>query len=141
MINVKKQAIFRKARARRFAIQAIYQYLISNDEIDNISEQFRKREVTTDFDNIFFSNTITNIAKSQKDFEEKISPFLDRDINSLGFVERAILLVAYFELTTKSAPVPVIINEAIMLAKKFGAEDSHKFINAVLDKINKKILN
>ncbi len=138
MINAKREAIIKKARARGLIVQAVYQYLIAPEGAQNISKQFMEREITRDFDRLFFDDALTTIITSQENFEEKISPFLDRDINSLGYVERAILLIAYFEFKSKSAPAPVIINEAIILAKKFGAEDSHKFINGVLDRINKK---
>ena len=124
-----------KQRARELALQSIYQWLISNDDISEIEKQFLEREKSK-FSKYFFSNLITNIPKNIELLNDLIKPYLDRDLEELGNVEHAILYIAAYEMKFNiEIAYKVIINEAIEMAKNFGAEGSYKMINTVLDKL------
>lgn len=138
--NVKKrtvaqQANVARARARRFAMQAVYQHLLTGDSYADIAQQVSEREADKDYDTFFFSDIIEGVAEFTDHFNHQLSTFVNRPIVQLDYVEHAILLVASYELNGRSTPPKVAINEAIVIAKKFGSDDSHKFINGVLDKL------
>lgn len=134
-----QQANVDKARARRFAMQAVYQHLMTSASYADIAAQVTEREAETSYDTFFFSDIIEGVSEFGTNFEQQLAPFLDRPFESLDYVERAILLVAAFELNHKITPPKVAINEGIVIAKKFGGDDSHKFINGVLDKLYKSL--
>lgn len=133
--RVAQQANVARARARRFAMQAVYQHLLTNDSYADISEQVTQREADKDFDAFFFSDIIEGVAEFGQQFDTQLAPLLSRPIEQLDYVEHAILLVAAYELNSQKTPPKVAINEAIVIAKKFASDDSHKFINGVLDKL------
>ncbi len=136
--EVKREATIRRARARRYAMQAVYQYLLNQDEsLMEVGQQFKEKDDVEKIDIYFFGEIIDGITEYQSNFELQLEPFLDRKVSELDTVERAILLVGTYEMNAKTTPIKVAINEAIVLAKKFAGDDSHKYINGVLDKINK----
>lgn len=137
-VDVKRQATIDKARARRFAMQAVYQILMTDYEADEVMAQLYEREGQS-FDTYFFEELVGESIKHRENLEAQLTPLLDRKITSLDKVEHAILLVGAYEINSKVTPLPVAINEAVVLAKKFGGEDSHKFINGVLDRLKKQI--
>ncbi len=124
-----------RARARRYAMQAVYQHLLTEEKFSEIASQVKEREKERDYDQFFFSDIIEGIATYGDNFRTQITPFLNRPLAQLDYVEHAILLVACYELNSGGTPPKVAINEAIILAKKFGGDDSHKFINGVLDNV------
>ncbi|MPV85290.1 transcription antitermination factor NusB [Ostreibacterium oceani] len=138
-LTVQQLATIRKARARRFAMQAVYSQLISTEGFDEVVTQTKQRISDEDYDTDFLDEILQGIATQQAHFESQLTPFLDRSIAQLGVIEHAILLVGAYELNGKVTPHKVAINEAIVLAKKFGAEDSYKYINGVLDKLYKSL--
>jgi len=146
----------KRRKARSFAIQAIYQWQMTQDDIANIEHHFLAEIADKespmmveladgvedlklgDMDRPYFSSLITGVALNSDKLDELMKPYLARKIEELDQVEKAILRLALYEMTiSKSVPPKVAINEAIELAKAFGGEDSHKFINAVLDKVIK----
>jgi len=133
--TVAQQAHVDKARARRFAMQAVYQHLLTQDALAEIAPQIEEREARRSFDRYFFADIVKGIAQFEANFDHQLAPLLNRPIAQLDLIEHAILLVAAYEFNQATTPPKVIINEAIVIAKKFGSEDSHKFINAVLDKL------
>lgn len=133
--TVAQQANIARARARRFAMQAVYQHLLTNDSYTEICEQVKQRESDKHFDAFFFSDIIEGVAEFSNQFNTQLAPLLSRPIEQLDYVEHAILLVATYELNSSRTPPKVVINEAIILAKKFASDDSHKFVNGVLDKL------
>lgn len=137
--SVAQQANVAKARARRFAMQAVYQHLLTGDDYAAIAAQVGDREANKDYDTHFFAEIIAAVAEFGDNFNTQLKPFINRPIAQLDYVERAILLVAAFELNSGSTPPKVAINEAIIIAKKFGGDDSHKFINGVLDRLYKSL--
>lgn len=137
--TVAQQANVSRARARRFAMQAVYQHLLTGDTYADIARQVSEREVDKDYDEFFFSEIIEGISEFGDNFDKQLTPFVNRPIPQLDVVEHAILLVAAYELNSSGTPPKVAINEAIVIAKKFASDDSHKFINSVLDKLYKSL--
>lgn len=125
-----------RRRAREFALQGIYQSLLSGNSISQIEDHI---EHATGFDKadreLFISlirGTLGNIEGLQAEF----APFIHREVHELSPVERAILLLATHELKHSiETPYRVVINEAIELAKSYGGTDGHRFVNGVLDKL------
>ena len=124
-----------KQRSRARVVQAIYQWLVSGEDIKKIEQQFLNQKEGK-ISKAFFSNLLLNIPKKIAVLEDIISPSLDRDIDELGPTEKAILYLGVYELKFQlEVPYKVVINESIELAKLYGAEGSFKLINSSLDKI------
>lgn len=145
-----------RRKARSFAIQAIYQWQMTQADIAEIEHHFLAEIADkespmmlelggddpqlklADMDQAYFSSLITGVALNSEKLDQAMTPYLARKIDELDQVEKAILRLALYEMTiSKAVPPKVAINEAIELAKAFGGEDSHKFVNAVLDKVIK----
>lgn len=139
--TVSQQANVARARARRFAMQAVYQHLLTGDTFATIAGQVKMREVDIDFDTFFFDEIMEGVSEFAENFDTQLTPFINRPLAQLDVVEHAILLVGAFELNQRITPPKVAINEAIVIAKKFGADDSHKFVNGVLDKLYQSLKN
>ncbi len=137
-MDVKRQATINKARARRFAMQAVYQVLLSECSASEAIRDLYEREGQA-FDTDFFETLVEHIIDNQTNLETQLAPLLDRKVSDLDKVEHAILLVGSYELNSQLTPAPVAINEAVVLAKKFGGEDGHKFVNGVLDKLRQQL--
>ncbi|MFV2060607.1 MAG: transcription antitermination factor NusB [Gammaproteobacteria bacterium] len=126
----------KRSRARRYAVQALYQWQLSGLDIDEIKKQFYEEHNFKKVDAKFFDEVIYKIPSLIAELENKIAPHLSRAYDEIDPIERGILLLGSYELAFRpDVPYRVVINEAIELAKTFGAEDAHKFINGVLDKI------
>lgn len=124
-----------KQRSRARAVQAIYQWLVSGENIKKIEHQFLNQKEGK-ISKAFFSNLIINITKNITVLDEIVQPSIDRDIGELGPTEKAILYLGVYELRFQpEVPYKVVINEAVELAKLYGAEGSFKLVNSSLDKI------
>ncbi|QTF09518.1 transcription antitermination factor NusB [Brenneria izadpanahii] len=124
-----------RRRARECAVQALYSWQLSKNDIADIELQFLSEQDVKDVDITYFRELLAGVATQAEKLDQLMAPFLSRQLDELGQVERAILRLAIFELSKRDdVPYKVAINEAIELAKVFGAEDSHKFVNGVLDK-------
>lgn len=129
-----------RRRARECAVQAIYSWQISRNEILDIELAFLTEQDTKGMDVAYFRELLSGVAHYHSELDFLMSPFLSRPIEDLGEIEQAILRLSTYELTKRQdIPYRVVINEGIELAKIFGADDSHKFINGVLDKIAQKL--
>lgn len=127
-----------RRRARRRALQALYQWRMTGQDVADIVSQFEEFQDFSNVDTEFFKSLVRNTSREQAKLDEKIGPFLDRPIEQLDIIEHVILSIAAFELLHSiELPHQVIIDEAINLAKQFGAEQGHSFINGVLDKAAK----
>ncbi|QIQ22232.1 transcription antitermination factor NusB [Zophobihabitans entericus] len=124
-------------RARECAVQAIYSWQLSQNSITDVEVSFMAEQDMKGVDTKYFRELLQGVVRHYGEFDEAMKPYLtDRSVEELGQVERAILRLALYELTKREdVPYKVVINEAIELTKTFGAEDSHKFVNGVLDKI------
>lgn len=124
-----------KQRSRARVVQALYQWLVSGENIKKIEQQFLNQKEGK-ISKAFFSNLLLNIPKNIAALEDFIHPTLDRDIGELGPTEKAILYLGVYELMFQpEVPYKVVINEAVELAKLYGAEGSFKLVNSSLDKI------
>jgi N utilization substance protein B len=129
-----------RRKARELAVQAVYSWQLSQNNITEIELNFLTENSARRFDIPYFQQLFRGISAQVGSIDEKISPHVDRPLKDVDPVEKAILRVAVFELSEcQDVPYRVIINEAIELAKSFGADDSHKFVNGVLDKVVKLV--
>ena len=130
-------------RARHFAMQALYQWEITKELASVIEEQFLEDQPVDDkTDKEYLHQLIVGTITHVDEIDKTYKPYLNsRSIEDLDMVDKSILRLATYELLFQSKDVPyrVIINEAILLAKDFAAQDSHKFVNGVLDKVVKNM--
>jgi N utilization substance protein B len=125
-----------RVRARRCAVQALYQWQLSGQEPQEIAREFMHEREVGDIDEAYFSILIREIPRSIESLEQHLAGVLDRPVAALDPVERAVLAIGVYEMKHRpDIPWRVVINEAVELAKLFGAEQSHKYINGVLDKV------
>ena len=134
-----------KQLSRARVVQALYQWLLSGDDLGKIEEQFLNRDEPYPLYKIskaYFSNLFLNIPKNITLLDEIIEPSLDRGVDELGPTERAILYLGVYELKFQpEVPYKVVINEAVELTKLYGAEGAYKLINKSLDKIAQDLCN
>ena len=129
-----------RRKARELAIQAVYSWQLSQNNIADVETNFLTENSSRRFDIPYFQQLFRGVSAKVGSIDEKISPHVDRPLDEVDHVEKAILRVAVFELLDcNDVPYRVIINEAIELAKVFAADDSHKFVNGVLDKVVKLV--
>nr|WP_202209931.1 MULTISPECIES: transcription antitermination factor NusB [Hafnia] len=125
-----------RRRARECAVQALYSWQISKNDIADVEYQFLSEQDVKDVDISYFRELLSGVATNAEYLDGLMAPVLSRQLEELGQVERAVLRISLFELSKREdVPYKVAINEGIELAKTFGAEDSHKFVNGVLDKV------
>ena len=123
-----------RRRSRRLAMQALYQWQMAGENVQEIINQFLAEQDVKGADLAYFRELIEKITQATDELDEAISPLLDRPIEELGAVERGILYIATYELLHRiDIPYKVVISEAVALTKKFGADQAHKFVNGVLD--------
>lgn len=124
-----------RRRARECAVQAIYSWQLSGNNVSDVEHEFMAEQDMSDVDVTYFRELLSGVANNATKLDQQMAPFLSRQLEELGQVEKAILRVSMYELSYRQdVPYKVAINEGIELAKVFGAEDSHKFVNGVLDK-------
>ena len=124
-----------RRKARRLLLQALYQWLIAKADPTEIEADYRE-ENTGKIDWDYFHEVFSEIPKQADALGEVLAPYLDRELKALDPIERSLLLLGSFELSSRiDVPYRVVINECVELAKVFGATDSHKYINGVLDKM------
>lgn len=124
-----------RRKARRLALQALYQWQVSNHLPTDIKMQFLQDQDVTKADVAYFEELLQNIVAQHKEIDAALEPFLTRPSAELDPVELSLLRIGLYELSNRlEIPYRVIINEAVELAKTFGATDGHKFVNGVLDK-------
>jgi len=125
----------RKRRARKRLMQALYQWQLNNAPAGEIIEQFMLEQDMGKVDVPYFQNNLREIVENTEALKAYFGKHLGRNVKDIGVVENAILLLATHELKNNpDTPKPVILNEAIELAKEYGGEGAHSFINGVLDK-------
>ena len=111
----------------------------SKNNIADVEHEFLTEQSTDGVDVAYFRELLVGVATKADQIDELIKPHLDRKFDEVSPVEKAIVRLATYELTfKKDVPFKVAINEGIELAKAFGADDSHKFVNGLLDKIVKQ---
>jgi N utilization substance protein B len=124
-----------RRRSREFGLQAIYQWQLAQQSTHELEQQYELAEGFDKADAELFKALIAGVVQDADTLSEAMSPYLDRAWAEVSPVERAVLLIAGYELSRMpETPYRVIINEAIELAKSFGGTDGHKYVNGVLDK-------
>lgn len=122
--------------ARSLAMQALYQWHIAGQSLNEIEAQFRVDNDFSGVDGAYFHEILHGVPRLKTELDALIVPCLDRPLEDLDPVELAILRLSTYELQQRvDVPYRVVINEGIELAKVFGATDGHKFVNGVLDKL------
>ena len=123
-----------RTRARELLLQALYQKQIAGHDGAELLKQFREQTAYKRVDQEFFDAALAAICATQEELEKAIEPLIDRPLEQLDPVEMGVMLIGVFELQTRpDVPFRVVINEGVNLAKRFGALDGHKYINACLD--------
>jgi transcription antitermination protein NusB len=142
-MSTNPQTISKRARikARRNTVQALYQWFMTGKDVADVIAEFESDEhklAKTDVD--YFKHLLRGTIKHNDDLDTRIVKLLDRPVDELDAIERAILHIGCFELEHNlEIPWRVVVNESIELAKIFGAEESHKYINGVLDKVAREL--
>jgi transcription antitermination protein NusB len=125
-----------RSNARKAAVQALYQWQMTGQGLNDIERQFGEEERLKNVQKSYFRDLLTGIMENLETIDAAMTGFVDRPVDSVDPVERAILRLGVFELLYRpEMPYRVVLNESINLAKCFGADGSHKYINGILDKV------
>ena len=135
MAKSSSQGARARAKARRLALQGLYQWQLSGTTPGDVIAELNASQNLKDVDIEYFETLVRGVIAEADGLQALFQPHRDRPAAQVDPIERGILLIGAFELKERiDVPYKVVLNEAMELAKGFGAEDSHKYINAVLDK-------
>lgn len=122
--------------ARRLALQALYQWLVTGGDPVELVSEFLTERAPAGIDRGYFGEIIVGAIAQVESLEAQLSRWLDRRLPELDPVERAVLLIGAWELLNRQElSRSIVINEAVQLARDFGASDGHRFVNGVLDRL------
>ena len=123
-----------RRRARRAALQALYQWQLAGENLREIEHQFRVEQDLSRVDVDYFSELLHQVPAHLDELDQEITPLADRPVAAIDPIERAILRIGIYELKFGlDIPYRVVLDEAIQLAKHFGATESYKYVNGLLD--------
>ena len=123
-------------RAREFALQGLYQWLLNNEDATKVVNNIRGAHGFDKADGEYFADLLRGTIKQSVELREVFTPLVDRGVGELSPIEHAVLLIGAYELKNHvEIPYRVVINEAVELTKSFGGIDGHKYVNGVLDKL------
>jgi len=129
-----------RTKARRNVVQALYQWQLSGGNLADIQAQFLSEYDMKKVDVEYFKELFRQVPLHLHELDDHLLPFLDRPVDEVDPVERAILRLATYELEfCLDVPYRVVINESVELAKRFGAEHGHKYVNGIVDEVAKKL--
>jgi N utilization substance protein B len=124
-----------RTRARRRALQGIYQWYLNRQAAEEIVAQFLLQQDFSNVDEDLFRRLVSGVIKEEGTIGEKLTPALDRPIEQVDLMEKIVLMMGMYEMMyCLDTPWRVVLDEAVELAKKFGSEQGHTYVNAVLDK-------
>ena len=124
-----------RSRARRRALQALYAWQVSGTSIPQVINQFQHEQDMEVADQEYFEALVKGVADHRAALDDRLAAYLDRGIEQVDPIERAVLRIAAFELLHRiDVPYRVVLNEAIETAKRFGADHGHTYVNGVLDR-------
>ena len=124
-----------RSRSRSLAVQALYQWQMAGQDVASIISHFLVEQDGKRFDGDYFNELVRGVPARLNELDSALAPCVDRPLEAVDPVERAILRVGTYELLEHpEIPYRVVINEAVELAKTFGAEQGHRYVNGVLDK-------
>lgn len=130
---------YARTNARQSAVQALYQWQMTGQNLNEIEQQFYLDEHFKKVQRSYFKELLHGVPNQLSKLDQALSDFVDRAINEIDPVERAILRIGVYELLNRpDVPYRVIVNEGINLAKRYGASESHKYVNSILDKVAQK---
>jgi len=123
-----------RSRSRRRALQAVYAMQLSGADADNAIAQFAHEQAHEVADLEYFQDLVRGVQEHRRDLDAALVPFLDRGVEEVDPIERAMLRIAAYELQHRiDVPYRVIIDEAVKTVKRFGSEHGHTYVNGVLD--------
>lgn len=127
--------------ARQYALQALYQWQITETPLAELESQFLTHEIRKKTDLDYFKELLHAVVKQYAELDERMTAFLtNRALDELDPIELTCLRIATYELNYRlDVPYRVIINEALELTKKFGSIEGYKFVNGVLDQLAKQL--
>jgi N utilization substance protein B len=129
-----------RRNARSYTLQALYQWHMAAQPVNEIEAQFRVNNDMSDTDVALFGELLRGVTARARALDDAYSLFLDRSVEDLDPVELAVLRIGAYELIERlDVPYRVAINESVELAKIFGATESHRYVNGVLDKLAHKV--
>ena len=129
-----------KRRARKRLVQALYQWQMNKSPTAEIITQFLTEQDMGKVDQVFFQKTLHGIIDNMEEIQAEITPLMQRSVFAVGEVEKAIMMIGVYEFKNHmETPYKVILNEAIELAKQYGGEGAHSFINGTLHKASVKL--
>lgn len=130
-----------RSKARHYAMQALYQWQMTKNALNVIEAEFHTDNDMTKVDNAYFHELVHQVPANLAQIETDFLPFVnDITLAQIDPVTLALLRMSVYEMRFRiDVPYKVVINEALRLAKKFGATDSYKFINGVLDKVAERL--
>nr|VFJ45661.1 MAG: NusB antitermination factor [Candidatus Kentron sp. DK] len=138
MTRPTKNPLKLRSRARRAVLQALYQWQMSGRDTGIAGDDFLAQWEFPPLDEDYFRELTREIPQAVARLDERLAPVISRPLNQTDPVERAILWIGVYELVFRpDIPWRVVINESVELAKTFGAQQSHKYINGILDKLAK----
>ena len=133
-MNDKARFIKKRRHARDKAMQALYQWQLSGEELDWIRDHYQQEQGIAAGDEAYFLELLYKIPSQVEALDERYRKYVTNFVDHLDPIETNILRIATYELEHHlEIPYKVVINEAINLARTYGADDSHKFVNGVLD--------
>jgi N utilization substance protein B len=139
-IPVDEPKVSARTGARRAALQALYTWQMMGNSPVEILQYFAQEDLLEGADFPLFKQLVLEVSEQAEELDQHFLAFIDRDIKRIDPVEKAVLRIACYELKhSLEIPYRVVINEAVELAKRFGAEESHKYINGVLDRVAKRL--
>lgn len=131
-----------RTNARKAAVQALYQWQMTGQNITEIEIQFHEEERLKDCQKSYFAELFHGVPEHLDTIDKALTEFVDRPVDSIDPVERAILRLSVYELHHRlDMPYRVVLNEGINLAKLFGADGSHRYVNGILDKVAQQSRN
>lgn len=129
-----------RRKARHYGMQALYQWHMAGASVTDIEAEFRADYDFAYVDLEYFQALLHAVPGCVDELDAAMEPLLDRKLDDLGPIERTLLRMGMYELMHRiDVPYKVVINEEVALAKKFGATDSHKYVNGVLDKAARQL--
>lgn len=129
-----------RERARGLLVKALYQWQLAGHELGELQQQYSQLAEYRRCDKAYFDELLGRVLANAEAGDQLIAQFADRGLDQLDAIGRAILLLALTELKFREdVPTKVVVNEAVNLARRFGAADSYRFINAVADRAAKQL--
>jgi len=121
-------------------MQALYQWQVTGDDLGEIINHFLTENREKDFESGYFRDLVHGVPARLDELDAALKPFLDRPVEEVDLVERALLRLGAYELLAHpEVPYRVVINEAVELAKTFGADQGHRYINGVFDRVAREL--